>query len=268
MDDRITDLLDEVSDDGARPLGFDVGDLTARGRAVRRRRRRRTVAAAVPLAIAAGVAVAVMVGDGSAGTGVTPYATDRTTASPTSTPSGTASPGWTGRNTPMSAQDAEVMARCLEVEPAMEGWRFDARLTDRRGSTATFVSDDHTQWRTCTLGAPGDQVSPARPLDTSPVPDPWPTPDAGIAFSDLCAKDGPACSDRLYAGTFPLREGVAGVEVETPQGSPAPVALGVATYVVRFREPGTATSVPPVVATLRAADGEVVTTYDYNELLR
>lgn len=257
MNDRITDLLDELADDGGRPLGFTVTEVTARGRVVRRRRRVLTAAAPLTLA-AAGVALALVVADGptGTGTGTTPYATDR--PSPSSDPS----------RAPVTAQDTEVRNRCLAVEPAIADWSLDAQLTDAEGSTATFVSDDRARWRTCTLGAPGDEVGPAWPLDTAPVPDPWPVPDAGIAFSDLCPKEAPACSDRLFQGAYPLREGVADVEVETPRGARSSVDLGVATYVVRFREPGTGSSVPPVVATLRDAGGGLVTVYDYNELLR
>ncbi|WP_148614595.1 hypothetical protein [Nocardioides rubriscoriae] len=273
--DRITDLLDELGDDTGRPLGFTATDITARGRAVRRRRRTAAGAVAAALATAAAVALLVVTPGGSyddvAPAGRDPLVTDPVTPDP---PSPTYVPptpgvGWTGDNTPMTAQDAAITSLCQGVEPALQGWRFDAQLTDDRGTTATFVSDDHTQWRTCTLGAPVNEVSDARPLDTSPPPDPWETPDPGIGFASLCPKDvAPACDRRLYAATFPLRSGVADVSVRTPRGAQAAVAVGVATYVVRFVEAGVASATPPVVATLRDASGSVVLTYDYNELLR
>lgn len=283
MNDRLSDLLEEVADDGGRPLGFTVADVAARGHAVRRRRTAWGAAGAAGAVAAVTVAAlawsAVPDGpraDQAPPAGSVTVAPDTTQPSPDPAPTGapayvppTPGVGWTGPNTPMTAQDATVMSRCQEVEPALQGWRFDAQVTDARGTTATFVSDDHTEWRACTLGTPVDAVSDAWPLDTRPVPDPWDVPDSGVELASTCPKEAdPGCDERLYTATFPLRAGVADVSVETPRGVVADVSLGVATYVVRFVESAVPSSVPPVVATLRDASGATILTYDYNAALR
>lgn len=257
MTDRLTDLLDELADDGARPLGFTAADLAARGGVVRRRRRVATVVSVVAAAAAVAVVWSVATDDES-------HRAERAVDVATEAPSDPASVAPTP-----SAEDLRVAARCTEVDPSLSGWTLDAQLTDEEGTTATFVSADETRWRTCTLGAPADEVSRPWPLSTA-----WDSPDTiiaggGVSFAELCPKDSPPdCSRRLYDTVQPLWDGVASVEVTTPQGSTVEAVTGRSTYVVRFVEPGVPESLPGIEATLRDADGAVVLAYDFNELMR
>lgn len=265
-DETLTRLLDELADDHGGPLSFTAADLARQGRSVRRRRSA-VAGGGATLALAAALVVVLGAGSGSPATQVVDPGGE-----PTSAPS---APEPSSQDGSPSARDLAVARACTALEPALAGWSLDSRVSDRYGTTAAFVSPDGARWRVCSLEADGGRapagpgVSESWPLDTTPVPDPWPQPDSGIAYADECPKDGPAtCSAVLYAGAFPLREGIASVHVETPGGRVVVARTGTSTYVVRFTEARVADPLPPVVATLRDADGEQVVRYDYNALLR
>ncbi|MDO9455834.1 hypothetical protein [Nocardioides sp.] len=262
MNDRITDLLDDVADDTGRPLGFSVADVAARGRALRRRRTTAGAVALVAAAAAVAVAVAVVVPD--------ERAAEQPLAPPT-TATDSAGQTPTAPTTPPepTGQDAVVLAGCVTVDATLDGWLLDAQVTDAEGSTATFVSAQGDRWRTCTLGFPGEEVTAPEPLDTGPLDEDEVVRQSGVDFGLLCPKEAPAsCTRRLYDVELPLPEGVASIEVETPGGDRVDAVTGTSTYVVRFAESGVTTSVPPVVATLRDSSDGVLFRYDYNELLR
>ncbi|GAA5151556.1 hypothetical protein GCM10023340_30560 [Nocardioides marinquilinus] len=277
MNDRITDLLDEVADDTGRPVGFSTADVVRGGQA--RRRRRFAAAGTLAAVVTAGVvATLVVTGPGEAGERPGGFATDPTpsvapSGDPTAASSGSpASPAPTSTPTePLGGQDALVDGRCRALaEPPLGEWRLDAQATVGGGSTATFVSPQGDRWRQCDLGGeatvPG--VSPARPLDrAAPSLDNAPY-ESAVGSATLCPKDGPAgCTRRLFTAALPLREGVASVEVETPSGRVVEPDPGTGTYVVRFVE-DTDDPMPVLTATLRDADGTVLLRYDMNGLMR
>ncbi len=259
MTDRLTDLLEEVADDGGRRLPFTSADVVRRGRAAKRRR---DTLVAVPVAVAAAATVvAVSWGGGGEPAPVSPGpATASGAPSPTSDP--TREP-----DRELTGQDALAVARCEHLGN-LDGYHLDAQVTDEEGLTATFVSDDGTRWRVCTAGgASVDGVTPAWPLDRGPISDDIAF-DGSIEYATRCAKDVEACSGTLYTGAFPLREDVDSVRIRTPQGRDIAAARGAATYIVRFSEPDVDDPLPPVVASLRDVDGRLLYRYDYNDLMR
>lgn len=267
---RLHELLADAAHDDGRPLPFTAAELTRRGRRARRRRTA-TVAGGALLAVAAVTGGAVALTGGRPGTdGHGQVADPVPTSAPRVGPAPTTYPDAAG-----VTRQCDAVGDRTSPHLAADGWSVDAEASDARGTIATFVSPDATQWATCTLygGGTGSLTAPG-PLPTTPVPQSWrgnpPERDGGVEFGPGCAdpKDHP-CSTRDYSVDGPLRPGTSQVRLTSPSGE-QPVVRGQHTYVARFveQEPADGSGTPPMLVTLLAADGSTIIRYDLNGAMR
>lgn len=264
MNDRIQDLLDFASDDEGRPLGFTPASVAAAGRVARRRRTAVTGFAAAGTLVAV-TAAAVFLAPGD----------DRAEGpQPRTTVSDPAEPTQSDPTENRSLEELRIIQRCAEAEvPSFEGtveksgeddvlvpgatpsadrpdissWQLDAYLVDRQGTTATFVAPDLTMFAVCDLYGPTveqqDELSGPIRLRKGPVPDSWRGPegfrhqDGSPAWAQVCTStEGKVCGRELFHGGYSLRQGVADIRVDAPDGTVLHPELGDHTFVLRHVE--------------------------------
>lgn len=280
MTDHIRDLLDDLAEDGDRPLGFTPADLSRRGAAARRRRTSVYAAGGVAAAVVAtlGATQLLGAGNGSEGNGLAP-------ADRSSTTTTVADP-----EPRLTLEQLAIVKRCSKAHQEqvpdrvdLSTWTLDAHLSDAQGTTATFVSADERSYAVCDLfdrGIEGeaDRLSLGRPLPQGPVPDTWRgsesfrhTPTTN--WSQVCGGgEGKVCAKEIFYGGFALFDQVASVSVEAPDGRLVTPSLGEHTYVLRHvenrvdanRPPTDMQPLPSMPVTYLAADGSRIVRFDYN----
>lgn len=211
MTDHIRDLLDDLADDGDRPLGFTPGEIARRGGAARRRRTSVYAAAGVSVALVATIGATQVLGTGGGSEGNGPAPADRSSTTTVADPEPSLTPEQQAivKRCSKANQEAEDYRVAppppadgsaddsKSVDPGSAGsevivddpakipdrvdlstWTLDAHLSDAQGTTATFVSADERSYAVCDLFDQGiegevDRLSLGRPLPQGPVPDTW-----------------------------------------------------------------------------------------------
>lgn len=265
MNDRIRDLLDFASDDSDRPLGFTPASVAAAGRVARRRRTAAVTGFTVTgTVVAVATAAAFLVPGDDRSQGPQPQTTVSDPSEPTNTDPAQL----------RSLEELRIVQRCAEAQapslggtvedpgvgdvvapgvgpsaerPDIASWQLDVYLEDGQGVTATFVSPDLSAYAVCDLYAPTveqqDEVTGPIRLREGPVPDSWRGPegfrhqDGSPGWAQVCSsEEGKVCARELFHGGYSLRQGVADIRVDAPDGTVLHPKLGAHTFVLRHVE--------------------------------